>query len=414
MRLTSRDLKYNINKGKIENIYLFSGPEIGEKKEIIRLMETKIFSTNNPEKYTFYCGEDFNIVEFVNALKVASLFSKEKIIILKNVELISEGIVKQIENYIIPNKIEHKKFENKILKDNSDKNSKKIILDKYVKENDSYKLTKELKGKDKKAVVEAFYTIDFKNYDKDTYFIMLTETNERINQNLLNLIALQQNVIFWEMFENQKINWIRSEFKKYNLYIDDNAISFILDTIENNKEPLIKEINKIALLFKENNKDGKKGIDRSFFEEYLYHSKIETPFSLYSAMLSGNLSKAMDVLENLFLTNEYNLLSGIIWSHRRFLKALDLYENHKKSMDEIFSILKINVKRNKEDFIKGFKIYNYSHASLMFYYISELDYHLKILPSDLKLVKLQEFVINFMNGDSQKSFLQGPVQLLQY
>jgi DNA polymerase-3 subunit delta len=238
---------------------------------------------------------------------------------------------------------------------------------------------------------------------------MLNETNEKIPQTLLNILLEHQNIMFWEMFENQKIEWVREKFKKRDLYIKEEAVFFILDMIENNKAQLSFEIEKISYLVKMSKE---KVINLSNIEEYLFHSKIETPFSLYSAILKKNLNKAIDILDNLFLTNEISLLNGIIWAHRRFLNAIDLYENHNMQFIDIFNNLKIFSIRDKNDFKIGFDNYNFNHACLMFYYLSELDYYLKILPSNLQLVKLQEFIINFINGDIHKSFLQGPLQFL--
>jgi hypothetical protein len=50
---------------------------------------------------------------------------------------------------------------------------------------------------------------------------------------------------------------------------------------------------------------------------------------------------------------------------------------------------------------------------MMFHHLSELDYFLKILPDELKLVKLQEFLINFINGDIKNSFLSGDLVTYQ-
>jgi DNA polymerase-3 subunit delta len=228
---------------------------------------------------------------------------------------------------------------------------------------------------------------------------------------LQDLLTPEQNIIFWEMFQSQKIEWLRAEFKKNKLYIEDDAINFILDMIENNKEQLKNEIYKISALFKENESKNNV-IKKSFIEKHINHSKLESPFTLYSAMLEGNLSKSMEILETLFLSDEYSLLNGLVWSHRRFLKALDLYENQKLPIQEVFTNLKITNKSNKEDFEKGFQRYNFYHSSLMFNYLSELDYYLKVFPRNLKLIKLEEFLINFINGDIKKTFLQGELEYL--
>jgi hypothetical protein len=90
-----------------------------------------------------------------------------------------------------------------------------------------------------------------------------------------------------------------------------------------------------------------------------------------------------------------------------FLRALDLFHNQNKSIEEVFSLLQVTTKKGKEELVAGLKIFDYYHASLMYYYLSELDYYMKILPDELKLVKLQEFIINFILGDIKQSFLQG-------
>ena len=413
MKFTGNDLKNQIIKGNIENIYLFAGTEIGDKKEMIELIQKKIFGNDKPVKYVFYCDSEFDSAEFLNSLKTGLLFSEKKIIIVKNIEDINKKTIEDITYYLIPKILEESHFVKNILDKIKKEDEKKELLKIYKKEKNFYSIHKKLTGNDKKNLIKLFHSIDFKNHDPETYLIMLNETKEKIPEDLINLLLPQQYIIFWEMFENQKFIWVREQFKKNNLYIEDDAISFILDTIENNKDQLKNEIEKITILFKQS--FPKKNVLKKFFiEEYLCHSKIETPFSLYSTMLEGNLSKSISILDNLFLEDENGLLNGLIWSHRRFLMALDLYENQKKSINEIFSILKITAKKNKDDFTKGFNRYNFNHACLMFYYLSELDYYLKILPANLKLVKLQEFIINFINGDIRKSFLQGNIEITAY
>ena len=409
MKINSKDLKHNILNNKIENIYLFSGPEIGEKNEIIKLIEKKIFPDQDPVKFFFYCGNEFDNIQFMNTLNTGLLFSDKKIVFLKNIEQISSTTIKSLEDYIIPSKFNIDIFEKNILNKIKNQERRKQFQNYYIKEKNFYKLKEKLNSTNKKNILEILYSINFKNFNSDTYLIMLNETNEKIPGALVTLLLEHQNIMFWEMFENQKIEWVREEFKKRGLYIKEEAIYFILDMIENNKSQLLFEIEKISYLVKMNEE---KVINLSNIEEYLFHSKVESPFSLYSAILKKDLSKSIDILDNLFLTNEMSLLNGIIWAHRRFLNALDLYENHNIPIMDIFNKLKIFSARDKNDFKIGFSNYNFNHACLMFYSLSELDYYLKILPANLQLVKLQEFIINFINGDIQKSFLQGRLQFL--
>jgi DNA polymerase III delta subunit len=350
MKLTSKELKHFVEKNKIENIYLFQGPEIGEKKEIIELIEKKIFGNEETSKFTFFCGDSFNLADFENTLVTNLLFSDKKIVYLKNIEEIDSNTIKFLEDYIIPKKINEEKFKLEII-DKISKQTLKKEFEAIYKQSDKYFVHDEkIKSSQKKDIIQTLYSINYKNYDPNTYLIMVNETNEKIPQALIDLLAQEQNIIFWEMFENQKFDWIRNEFKKRNLFVEEEAVSFIISMIENNKNELSNEINKIIELYELKGDKSKKAIDLIFIEDYLYHSKAESPFSLYSALLNKNLAKALEILESLFLTDELMLLNGLVWAHRRFLKAIDLFENQKMQTFEIFSTLKIISQREKKRF----------------------------------------------------------------
>jgi DNA polymerase III delta subunit len=404
------ELRNNINKGKIENIYLFSGPEIGEKNEIIRLLESKIFPDSKPVKYTFFCANEFEPAEFLDTLNSGLLFAENKIVILKNIEQANKSVIELIESLLIPRRLKKDDFEKRILSKISSDDKKNTVKTFFTKDQaETYVLKDKLKDSDVKKLITLLEPTNYKSYDKGTFLVMINETSDKIPAGIVNLLTQNQQVVFWEMFENQKPQWIRQEFKKYNLFIDDDGARFMLDTVENNKMQLEIEIQRISISFDMLKKNDKNVVTREIIEEFLYHSKEETAFTLYSAMLEKNLEKSMDILIKIFSADPESILPGLVWAHRRFLKALDLYENHSFSHEEIFSQLAINMKKLREEFVFGFKNFSFSEAVIMFHYLSELDYYLKILPEELKLVKLQEFIVNFIYGDIKKSFLRGKI-----
>jgi len=82
-----------------------------------------------------------------------------------------------------------------------------------------------------------------------------------------------------------------------------------------------------------------------------------------------------------------------------------------------FTETKKNIERMiwvKDEISIGLKNYNFKHASFMFYSLLELEYYLKTLPEELKIVKFQEFIVKFIYGNSHKSFLQGDILYLLY
>ena len=269
-----------------------------------------------------------------------------------------------------------------------------------------------LKESDKKRLITALNYFKIHSFSNNTYLIMLNETNEKIPNSLINLLTPDQHIVFWEMFDNQKPIWIRQQFRKEGFYIEDNAINFIIDTVENNKAQFENVIQNICTFLKLNPSKGNL-IDKNLIEYFLYHSKEESAFTLYQALLEGNLEKSLGILEKIFYTeDELVLLNGLLWSHRRFLAALDMNENQNMAEEAIFKELNIKIKRVKDEISKGLKRYNFSDMCFMTYYILELDYYLKTLPEDLKLVKLQEFLVRFIYGSNRKSFLQGELLYL--
>ena len=408
------ELKQRISKNRIEHIYLFSGPEIGEKKEIIELLENRIFNGDEPVVYNFYINSDLATDELIDAIEGELLFSDSKIVYLKNIEEINQKIIKIIENFIIPSRLSKALYDQIVESFKNDKESAGILNNCYQFDDalGTYAI-KDIKESDKKRLIGILNRLKFSVAKENTYIVMLNETNDKIPAGLLNLLNQDQHVIFWEMFDNQKPAWIRGEFRKYNLLIDDDAINFIIDTVENNKYDFERAIEKIFIYY--SNLESKNNIvDKTVIENYLYYSKEESPFSLYSALLAKNCEKALSILNKIFLTDEDGIVGGLMWSHRRFLKILHLVENEKKSPDAALDKMFIKSKKIREELEKGIKNYSFLKASLMSNDLSELEYYQRALPSDLKLIKFQEFIVKSIYGDSRKSFLQGKNQFLLY
>jgi DNA polymerase III delta subunit len=406
------ELRQKIQKNQLEPVYLFKGPEIGEKNEIIELIEKKISARGEYEKIVLHCDEFLTPADLDHHLQSNSLFSEEKLILIKSVENISDSLTGVLENYLMPRTVLKSEFEPMIASVSPEQ--KKILLTFYEKDHKEVYVRKEkMSTADIRKLMTLLEKEKIRFYHESAFIILLNETGERIPSKLEALLSDEQNIMFWEMFENQKSQWIRQEFKKYQFFIEDDAVQFILDTVENNRSDLENTILNIISSYQ--NTLEKRVICKSDIESFLFHSKDESVFSLYDSMLEQKKEKAIHILNKLFYSSGVEeavitLLSGLLWSHRRFFRVLELYENQRKNLDEIYKMLNINMKKTREILTQAVNRYSFHHIALQFYKLSELDYYLKVLPDELKLIRLQTFVINFMDESDHISFLQGSPQ----
>ena len=246
---------------------------------------------------------------------------------------------------------------------------------------------------------------------KDTFLIVSDETSEKIPEAVTRLFPDAQTIQFFEMFENKKADWIRMEFGKYNLSIDNNSITLLLDMVENNKSALEQEINNIATTLLQNNVGGK-NVTHDLIEEYLYHSKEESPFSLFAALIAKKRDKALEILDKLFVSDPDGILPGLLWSQRRAVRIIDLYENMKQPKDIIFRELFINGKKVQQELSMLFGHFSFRHAVHALNRLSQLEYYLRILPVNLKQVQLQLFILDYIDGRIDRDFLQGDLQFV--
>ncbi len=402
-----QSFKHLLLKGTLKNAYIFSGVEIGDKKEALSILKQRLFGKDSPTVYTFYCDSEFVPADFLNAVQTAGLFSSTKLILLKGIEQAKDVVVKTLTSLLLPQSIEASHYEevfSLFAKENTQ-------LKTYYEKKDNRYFLKKIKEADKKKIVDIFARCNFSVLDKDTFLIVSDETSEKIPEAVTRLFPDAQTIQFFEMFENKKADWIRMEFGKYNLSIDNNSITLLLDMVENNKSALEQEINNIATTLLQNNVGGK-NVTHDLIEEYLYHSKEESPFSLFAALIAKKRDKALEILDKLFVSDPDGILPGLLWSQRRAVRIIDLYENMKQPKDIIFRELFINGKKVQQELSMLFGHFSFRHAVHALNRLSQLEYYLRILPVNLKQVQLQLFILDYIDGRIDRDFLQGDLQFV--
>lgn len=170
-------------------IYLFSGPEIGERNEAVENVKKaaqKKFGTLD-EHHIYLLETPFN--QAMNLLQNGTLFSDGVLVICKNVEVLK----KKDEIDMIKNWLDSNPSENSIL--------------------------------------------------------ILTSDEVSVDSKLEKLIPAANRKKCWEMFENKRLPWLMDFFRKNGYEIDEDACQLILDMVENNTQSLKNECSRLFLCF---------------------------------------------------------------------------------------------------------------------------------------------------------------------
>ncbi|MDR2602899.1 MAG: DNA polymerase III subunit delta [Spirochaetaceae bacterium] len=278
--------------------HLFLGPEIGEKQdavcETVSLFLKKIYGGAPPEKpnieeTSFYAGET-EASQITAHLSTDSLFSDAKIVHVKNAAAFKKQEVEILVSYI-------------------------------------------------KAPC-------------DGTLLFITSDEIKAEKELEKACAGGKRV-FYELKEHQKAQWLRNYWRREGFNLTEDALSVILEMVENNTEALKTESAKLILFFKsqKNILDGLNAIDAGLVEKHFAHIRSESAFTLFSAIAEGDLSKSLEIARSLFAAQESPaaVFGGLSWSFTRYRDYCALA---KKSFPLSYDQLKragiVNIKTQKD------------------------------------------------------------------
>lgn len=173
----------------MSHAWLFTGPEIGQKKQKIEILKQQVKNANNGEieTHTFYAYET-DLFEVLQLLQSISLFSAPTFVEFRNAECLKDKVAID-------------------------------ALQKWVKS------------------------------ENQSSYLVLTTDEISVDKKLDGIFPAADKQIFWEMFENKKQEWIRNFFRNNNLSITDDAVDSILDLIENNTDALKNACKNLVLFF---------------------------------------------------------------------------------------------------------------------------------------------------------------------
>ena len=242
-------------------VYLFTGPENGDKNDAASGLKAAAEKKNGAvDFYRYYAGET-RIIDVISQLENVSLFSAALFVVLKNAELI--------------------------------------------------------KGKDDIALIASY----IKNSQDSPNTLILESDENSVEKGLEALFPPSRKKVFWEMFDNQKPQWVIRYFQKNGLQIEMDAVEQILDMVENNTEALKAECSRFFYCFEKGHRVSTEDVDK-----ILSHNREENAFTLFAAMADPSaspkerLETSMGILQKIRLSKDSSgtaLLAGLTYCFRQ-------------------------------------------------------------------------------------------------
>jgi DNA polymerase-3 subunit delta len=256
--------------------YVFLGPELGKKEDAVKELRKKLAGEAPPsqtEEISYYAGET-SASEICDALLNGSLFSEKRIVFIKNAEV--------------------------------------------------------LKKKDETAAIASAVS----SLPPLTAAVFLSDET-KIAKALEDAAPRANKQIFWELFENEKAEWVRSFFKREGFRLENGAAETILELVENNTAALKRECSNLVF-FLGSSGSGEKVVSAAAAEEWLSHTREESAFTLLSRIARGDLSRSIESLHTLLGSKESPpaILAGLVWCFRRLRDYLSLTESGRASEGE--------------------------------------------------------------------------------
>jgi len=236
-----------------------------------------------------------------------------------------------------------------------------------------------------------------KNLETDTVLIILSDEN-KINSSLENAVPDSNKKVFYELFEQDKIDWVRSFFSREGYSIDKDGIAVILELVENNTAALRQECTRLISFINETSpqKPEEKKVKPEDIEKWLSHNREESSFTLFSRIASGDMSKALESMAVMLTSKEsaQGILAGLVWCFRKLGDYLTLQRQNTGEVNS-FELRKIGISSltAKNDYLLAAKRYNIDDVEACLVLTAEYDLLLRSPVAALENILMDRYIL---------------------
>ncbi len=313
--------------------WLLLGPETGEKDEFIRSLVAGAEKERRaaPEVYKFFLPET-PALEIVSLLQNRLLFSEYKVVIVHGAESLSKADAGVMSGYL---------------------------------ERPSH----------------------------ESLLVLCSDETRLSSSGLEERIPPANRKIFWELLEHQKRAWVKSFFAKRGLAVEEEAVDFLCETVENNTRELKIVCERLALFF------GKEGaIRQEHIEQYVFHGKEENVFTLFSGLVRRDFALCLEILDKMLLSRDEDavrIVSGVSWQLNNLIQFFLLLDRG-VPREQAFQKLAVRSKRQQKLFgeaCANFRLEHLLHCSAV---VSRFDALFRAHNQSVHRILLELFIYDFV------------------
>ena len=203
---------------------------------------------------------------------------------------------------------------------------------------------------------------------------------------LTRAVGKERTRIFWEMFDNEKQGWLLHYFRAREIRIDASACALILELVPADGASLDALCGNLASFF-----GAGAAISAPDIEQFLYHSKEETVFSLFDRVAERDLQGCLETLTTLLLARRGDAVQiiGVLLSQFQRLTQLKELLATRTSEAAALQQLRITGKRLQRTYHEAHRRYSDAEMEPIHRVLVEFDTRTRLLSQELAEPLLQ-------------------------
>ncbi len=339
-------------------VYLLLGPESGEKHERIKAILGQVVKEigSQPEMHHYYPSDEGWENQMYQNLTSVGLFATWQFVILSQVESLSSRECSRLASFLKP-----------------------------------------LLAQKKQSLSATLILVSDQTYLKE-------------GKVLQSAIPKEYTEVFYEMFENQKEEWIRKYFQRHGVLITPDGIKTLLSLVENNTTEMKIAANQLILFWQLEKRSTP--IDGDAIDSYLANTKEEDAYTLFPSILARDLQSSLRILQQIFALGDsktnYTLYSQLLYQFRKFLSIEEVYSQSRdidyafKNATVLGTRAWVIAPKEKAAYKKGLQNYSLMQARKALSALEDYDIPLKSA-GDLSQVVWEQLLATIILHNGEKS-----------